>query len=131
MDRGEIMNNTIEEFNIDTWSDEMMQIFKQINKATYTLVGTPRQEGKSLFWKRYQEAFKESLGKIEVVKFDTHPPITKAQFKSNVLELNRRVGKTPQPIYDEFILETKEILPEIKDKGWYRKFEKKNKKGLK
>ena len=60
------MHNPIEEFNIDKWSDEMMQIFEQRNKATYILVGTPRQEGKSLFWKRYQEAFKESQGKIEV-----------------------------------------------------------------
>ena len=125
------MDNTIEEFNIDKWSDEMMQIFERRNKATYILVGTPRQEGKSLFWKRYQEAFKESQGKIEVIEFNTQPPITEAQFKSKVLEMNRRVGKTPQPIYDEFSLETKEIMPEIKDKGWYRKFEKKNKKGLK
>ena len=60
------MHNTIEEFNIDKWSDEMMQIFERRNKAAYILVGTPRQEGKSLFWKRYQEAFKEGQGKIEV-----------------------------------------------------------------
>ena len=125
------MHNPIEEFNIDKWSDEMMQIFEQRNKATYILVGTPRQEGKSLFWNLYKEAFKESQGKIEVIEFDTEPSISEAQFKSKVLEMNRRIGKTPQPIYDEFSLETKEIMPEIKDKGWYRKFEKKNKKGLK
>ena len=125
------MHNTIEEFNIDKWSDEMMQIFERRNKAAYILVGTPRQEGKSLFWKRYQEAFKEGQGKIEVIEFDTEPSISEAAFKSKVLEMSRRVGKTPQPIYDAFILETKEIMPEIKDKGWYRKFEKKNKKGLK
>ena len=125
------MHNTIEEFNIDKWSDEMMQIFERRNKATYILVGTPRQEGKSLFWKRYQEAFKEGQGKIEVIEFDTEPSISEAAFKSKVLEMSRRVDKTPQPIYDEFSLETKEIMPEIKDKGWYRKFEKKNKKGLK
>ena len=125
------MHNTIEEFNIDKWSDEMMQIFERRNKTTYILVGTPRQEGKSLFWKRYQEAIKESQGKIEVIEFDTEPSISEAQFKSKVLEMNRRVGKTPQPIYDEFSLETKEIMSEIKDKGLYRKFEKKNKKGLK
>ena len=58
------MNNQIVEFDIDTWADEMMQIFKQINKATYIWAGTPRQCGKSLFQKRYQEAFKESHGKI-------------------------------------------------------------------
>ena len=125
------MHNPIEEFNIDKWSDEMMQIFERRNKTTYILVGTPRQEGKSLFWKRYQEAFKESQGKIEVIEFDTEPSISEATFKSKVLEMNRRVGKIPQPIYDEFSLETKEIMPEIKDKGWYRKFEKKNKKGFK
>ena len=125
------MHNPIEEFNIDKWSDEMMQIFERRNKTTYILVGTPRQEGKSLFWKRYQEAFKESQGKIEVIEFDTEPSISEATFKSKVLEMNRRVGKTPQAIYDEFSLETKEIMPEIKDKGWYRKFEKKNKKGFK
>ena len=60
------MHNPIEEFNIDTWSDEMMQIFERRNKTTYILVGTPRQCNKSLFWKRYQEAFKEGQGKIEV-----------------------------------------------------------------
>ena len=60
------MHNTIEEFNIDKWSDEMMQIFERRNKATYILVRTPRQSNKSLFWKRYQEAFKEGQGKIEV-----------------------------------------------------------------
>ena len=125
------MHNPIEEFNIDTWSDEMMQIFEQRNKATYILVGTPRQEGKSLFRNLYKEAFKESQGKIEVIEFDTESSISEATFKSKVLEMNRRLGKTPQPIYDEFILETKEILPEIKAKDWYRKFEKKNKKGLK
>lgn len=125
------MHNTIEEFNIDKWSDEMMQIFERRNKTTYILVGTPRQEGKSLFWKRHQEAFKEDQGKIEVIEFDTEPSISEATFKSKVLEMNRRVKKTPQPIYDEFSLETKEIMPEIKDKGWYRKFETKNKKGLK
>ena len=123
------MHNPIEEFNIDKWSDEMMQIFEQRNKATYILVGTPRQEGKSLFWKRYQEAFKESQGKIEVVKFDTEPSISEAQFKSKVIAMSD--SNKYQPIYDEFSLETKEIMPEIKDKGWYRKFEKKNKKGLK
>ena len=123
------MDNTIEEFNIDKWSDEMMQIFERRNKATYILVGTPRQEGKSLFWKRYQEAFKESQGKIEVIEFNTQPPITEAQFKSKVIAMSN--SNKYQPIYDEFILETKEILPEIKDKGWYRKFEKKSKKGLK
>ena len=95
------MHSPIEEFNIDTWSDEMMQVFEQRNKATYILVGTPRQEGKSLFWKRYQEAFKESQGKIEVIEFDTESSISEATFKSKVLEMNRRVGKTPQPIYDE------------------------------
>ena len=114
------MNNTIEEFNIDKWSDEMIQIFERRNKATYILVGTPRQEGKSLFWKRYQEAFKESQGKIEVIEFNTQPPITEAQFKSKVIAMSN--SNKYQPIYDEFILETKEILPEIKDKGWYRKF---------
>ena len=60
------MNNQIKEFDIDTWADEMMQIFERMNKATYILVGTPRQYGKSLFQKRYQEAFKESQGKIRV-----------------------------------------------------------------
>jgi hypothetical protein len=55
--------------------------------------------------------------------------LTEAQFKNKVMVMSN-AGKY-QPIYDEFILETKEILPEIKDKGWYRKFEKKNKKGLK
>ncbi len=125
------MHNTIEEFNIDKWSDEMMQIFERRNKTTYILVGTPRQCNKSLFWNLYKEAFKESQGKIEVIEFDTESSISEATFKSKVLEMNRRVGKTPQPIYDEFILETKEIMPEIKDKGWYRKFENKNKKGLK
>lgn len=64
MDRGEIMNNQIKEFNIDTWADEMMQIFERRDKATYILLGTPRQWEKSLFWKMYQEAFKESQGKI-------------------------------------------------------------------
>ena len=123
------MNNTIEEFNIDKWSDEMMQIFERRNKATYILVGTPRQEGKSLFWKRYQEAFKESQGKIEVIEFNTQPPITEAQFKSKVIAMSN--SNKYQPIYDEFILETKEVLPEIKEKGWYRKFENKNKKGFK
>lgn len=58
------MNNQIKEFDIDTWADEMMQIFERMNKATYILLGTPRQRGKSLFQKRYQEAFKESHGKI-------------------------------------------------------------------
>lgn len=58
------MNNQIKEFDIDTWADEMMQIFKRMNKATYILVGTPRQCGESLFQKRYQEAFKESQGNI-------------------------------------------------------------------
>ena len=58
------MNNQIKEFNIDTWADEMMQIFERMNKATYILAGTPSQCGKSLFQKRYQEAFKESQGKI-------------------------------------------------------------------
>ena len=66
-----------------------------------------------------------------ITEFDTQPPITEAEYKSKVLEMSRRVGKTPQPIYDVFSLETKEIMPEIKDKGWYRKFEKKNKKGFK
>ena len=61
------MNNQIKEFNIDTWADEMMQIFERMNKATYILVGTPRQGCKSLFKKRYQEAFKESQGKIKGV----------------------------------------------------------------
>ena len=120
------MDNTIEEFNIDKWSDEMIQIFERRNKATYILVGTPRQEGKSLFWKRYQEAFKESQGKIEVIEFNTQPPITEAQFKSKVIAMSN--SNKYQPIYDEFILETKEVLPEIKEKGWYRKFEKKSKK---
>ena len=123
------MHNPIEEFNIDTWSDEMMQIFEQRNKATYILVGTPRQEGKSLFWKRYQEAFKEGQGKIEVIEFDTEPSISEATFKSKVIAMSD--SNKYQPINDEFILETKEILPEIKAKDWYRKFEKKNKKGLK
>ena len=58
------MNNQIKEFDIDTWADEMMQIFERMNKATYILAGTPRQCGKSLFQERYQEAFKESQGKI-------------------------------------------------------------------
>ena len=64
-----------------------------------------------------------------IVEFDTQPPITEAQFKSKVIAMSD--SNKYQPIYDEFILETKEILPEIKDKGWYRKFENKNKKGLK
>ena len=121
------MNNQIKEFDIDTWSDEMMQIFERTNKATYTLVGTPRQEGKSLFQERYQEAFKESQGSIEVVEFDTQPTLTEAQFKNKVMAMSN-VGKY-QPIYDDFTLETKEVLPKIKAKGWYREFEKKNKKG--
>ena len=123
------MHNPIEEFNIDTWSDEMMQIFERRNKTTYILVGTPRQEGKSLFRNLYKEAFKESQGKIEVVKFDTETSISEAYFKSKVIAMSD--SNKYQPIYDDFILETKEILPEIKDKGWYRKFEKKSKKGLK
>jgi hypothetical protein len=123
------MNNQIKEFDIDTWSDEMMQIFERTNKATYTLVGTPRQEGKSLFQERYQEAFKESQGSIEVVEFDTQPMLTEAQFKNKVMVMSN-AGKY-QPIYDEFILKTKEVLPKIKAKDWYREFEKKNKKGLK
>ena len=126
MGKGEIMNNTIEEFNIDTWSDEMMQIFERMNKATYTLVGTPSQCGKSLFQKRYQESIKESQGSIEVVEFDTHPPITKVQFKNKVVAMSN-VGNY-QPINNEFILKTKEVLPKIKAKDWYREFEKKNKK---
>jgi len=121
------MNNQIKEFDIDTWSDEMMQIFERTNKATYTLVGTPRQEGKSLFQERYQEAFKESQGSIEVVEFDTQPMLTEAQFKNKVMVMSN-AGKY-QPIYDEFILETKEVLPKIRAKDWYREFEKKNKKG--
>ena len=56
------MNNQIKEFNIDTWADEMMQIFERMNKATYILVGTPRQCGKSLFQKR----FKKLLRKVTV-----------------------------------------------------------------
>ena len=123
------MHNPIEEFNIDTWSDEMMQIFERRNKTTYILVGTPRQCNKSLFWKRYQEAFKEGQGKIEVIEFDTEPSISEAQFKSKVISMSD--SNKYQPINDEFILETKEILPEIKAKGWYRKFEKRSKKGLK
>ena len=58
------MNNQIKEFDIDTWADEMMQISARMNKATYILVGTPRQWEKSLFWKMYQEAFKEHQGNI-------------------------------------------------------------------
>ena len=123
------MHNPIEEFNIDTWSDEMMQIFEQRNKTTYILVGTPRQCNKSLFWKRYQEAFKESQGKIEVIEFDTEPSISEATFKSKVIAMSD--SNKYQPINDEFSLETKEILPEIRANDWYRKFEKKNKKGLK
>lgn len=127
MGKGEIMNNQIKEFDIDTWADEMMQIFERMNKATYIWAGTPRQCGKSLFQKRYQEAFKESQGSIEVVEFDTQPPLTEAQFKSKVVAMSN-VGNY-QPINNEFILKTKEVLPKIKAKDWYRKFEKKNKKG--
>ena len=58
------MNNQIKEFDIDTWADEMMQISERLNTPRYMLVGTPRQCGKSLFWKIYQEAFKESQGNI-------------------------------------------------------------------
>ena len=58
------MNNQIKEFDIDIWADEMMQIFERRNKATYILVGTPGQCDKSLFQKRWQEAFKESQGNI-------------------------------------------------------------------
>ena len=123
------MHNTIEEFNIDKWSDEMMQIFERRNKTTYILVGTPRQCNKSLFWKRYQEAFKESQGKIEVIEFDTEPSISEAQFKSKVIAMSD--SNKYQPINDEFIVETKEILPEIRANDWYRKFENKNKKGFK
>ena len=123
------MHNTIEEFNIDKWSDEMMQIFERRNKTTYILVGTPRQCNKSLFWKRYQEAFKEGQGKIEVIEFDTEPSISEATFKSKVIAMSD--SNKYQPINDEFILETKEILPEIRANDWYRKFENKNKKGLK
>ncbi len=64
-----------------------------------------------------------------IVEFDTRPPITEAQFKSKIIAMSN--SNKYQPIYDEFILKTKEILPEIKAKGWYRKFENKNKKGLK
>ena len=123
------MHNTIEEFNIDKWSDEMMQIFERRNKTTYILVGTPRQCNKSLFWKRYQEAFKEGQGKIEVIEFDTEPSISEAQFKSKVIAMSD--SNKYQPINDEFIVETKEILPEIRANDWYRKFENKNKKGFK
>ena len=59
------MNNQIKEFDIDTWADEMMQISERLNTPRYMLVETPRQCGKSLFWKIYQEAFKESQGKIK------------------------------------------------------------------
>lgn len=127
MDKGEIMNSQIKEFDINTWADEMMQIFERMNKATYILVGTPSQCGKSLFQERYQEAFKESQGSIEVVEFDTQPMLTEAQFKNKVMVMSN-AGKY-QPIYDEFILKTKEVLPKIKAKDWYREFEKKNKKG--
>lgn len=123
------MNSQIKEFDINTWADEMMQIFERMNKATYILVGTPNQQGKSLFWNLYKETFKESQGRSEIIEFDRQPPITEAQFKSKVIAMSD--SNKYQPIYDEFILETKEILPEIKDKGWYRKFENKNKRGLK
>ena len=64
-----------------------------------------------------------------IVEFDTQPLITEAQFKSKIIAMSN--SNMYQPIYDEFILKTKKILPEIKAKGWYRKFEKKSKKGLK
>ena len=63
----------------------------------------------------------------QIVEFDTQPMLTEAQFKNKVVEMSN-AGKY-QPIYDEFILETKEVLPKIKAKGWYRKFENKSKKG--
>ena len=63
----------------------------------------------------------------QIVEFDTQPMLTEAQFKNKVMVMSN-AGKY-QPIYDEFILETKVVLPKIKAKGWYREFEKKNKKG--
>ena len=64
-----------------------------------------------------------------IIEFITQPPITEAQFKSKVIDMSN--SNKYHPINDEFILETKEILPEIRAKDWYRKFENKNKKGLK
>lgn len=41
-----------------------------------------------------------------IIEFDTRPPITEAQFKSKIIAMSN--SNKYQPIYDEFILKTKD-----------------------
>ena len=41
----------------------------------------------------------------EIIEFDKRPPITEAEYKSKVIEMGRRLGKTYQPINDDFVLD--------------------------